>query len=99
MSIQEEPPNDWYACVLCGDGFGCKTRKHYCVIVITEDETGNQKDRFYLPVHTDCIINGVGDSKVRAQVRRYSNEIRTKLQKARRARRQRERETCELTSG
>ena len=95
LSVQEEPPNDWYVCVLCGTRFvtGCD-RKHYCIIVITEDEHGMEVDRFYIPVHTDCVIARVGDPKVLLQVRRYSNEIRNRLQRARRARRQKEMEAC-----
>lgn len=84
--------------MLCGGRFGCKTRRHYCIIVITEDEQGNTKDRFYLPVHTDCIIAGVGDPDVRLKVRRYSSEIRSRLERSRRAKQQREREECEPTS-
>ena len=91
MSVQEEPPNDWYVCVLCGGSLDCRSRKHYCIIVITEDDHGVETDRFHIPVHTDCIINGVGDARVRAKVRRYSNEIRMRLQQVRR-----KREVCEL---
>ena len=87
LSVQEEPPNHWYVCVLCGGRFEPqRVKKHYCIVVVVEDDHGVETDRFHIPVHTDCVMNEVGDRDVRAKVRRYSGEIRRRLERVRRNR-------------
>lgn len=75
LSVQERPPNEWYVCVLCGEPFveSQPRRKGFCIKVHSDD------DVTYLPVHTDCILEGRGDQDVRRAVRRYSTIIRRML--------------------
>lgn len=87
LSVQEHPPNDWYVCVLCGRGFDRDDgRKHFCIKVVQDG------DVTFLPVHTDCVNDGVGDRAVWRTIRRYSTIVRKKLIETKRRREEEGRE-------
>lgn len=74
LSVQELPPNDWYVCVLCGEHFDPEDgRRRFCIKVYQGD------DLTHIPLHTDCLTQGVGDPNVRRMLRRYSSIIRREL--------------------
>jgi len=87
LFVQEEPPNPWYVCVLCGTRMRADDgRKHYCIVVIPTDDVGLELGRVHIPVHTDCVAAGVGDPNVRLRVRKYSSLIKQALRRPHRVR-------------